>query len=60
MSTPLHKFWASTDDWQPEFIILGANVRAIPIPPPPPPVIIGADGLWGAHEWTIYSQLHHP
>jgi hypothetical protein len=40
--------------------MLGANVKAIPTPPPPPPVIIGVDGLWGAHEWTVYPQPHHP
>ncbi|KAN0141541.1 hypothetical protein V8E53_000003 [Lactarius tabidus] len=59
MSTPLHTCWASTDDWQPGFVILGANVKAIPTPPPQSPVIIGADGSWGAHKWTVYPQLHH-
>jgi hypothetical protein len=60
MSSPLHKFWASADDWRPEFVILGANVEAIPPPPPPPPVIVSVDGLWGAHEWTVYPWPHHP
>jgi hypothetical protein len=59
MSTPLYTCWASADDWQPGFVILGANVKAIPTPPPQSPVIIGADGSWGAHEWTVYPQLHH-
>ncbi|KAF8266728.1 hypothetical protein EI94DRAFT_1701537 [Lactarius quietus] len=52
--------WASTDNWQPGFIILGANVNAIPTPPPLSPVIIGTDGFWGAHKWTVYPQPHHP
>lgn len=59
-SPPPHKFWASADEWRREFVILGANVHAIPTCPPPSPVIIGVDGLWGAHEWTVYPQLHHP
>jgi hypothetical protein len=59
-SPPPHKFWASADDWRPEFVILGANVEAIPTAPPLPPVIIGVDGFWGAHEWTVYPQPHHP
>ncbi|KAI9459700.1 hypothetical protein BJY52DRAFT_1186313 [Lactarius psammicola] len=48
--------WAFADDWKPGFIMLGANVNAIPAPPPQSAVIIGTDGLWGAHEWTIYPQ----
>ena len=59
MSAPLHTYWASADDWWPGFIILGANVKAIPTPPPQSPVIIGVDGYWGAHEWTVYLQPHH-
>jgi hypothetical protein len=59
MSTPLYTCWASANDWRPGFIILGANVKAIPTPPPQSPVIIGADGSWGAHEWTVYPQPHH-
>ncbi|KAH8993551.1 hypothetical protein EDB86DRAFT_3078591 [Lactarius hatsudake] len=51
--------WASADDWRPEFIILGANVNAIPTPPPQTAVVIGTDGFWGAHEWTVYPQLYH-
>lgn len=39
--------------------MLGANaVNAIPTPPPLSDVMIGVDGLWGAHEWTVYPQLH--
>ena len=59
-SPPPHKFWSSADDWRPEFVILGANVETIPTFPPPPPVIVGEDGLWGAHEWTIYPQPYSP
>lgn len=40
--------------------MLGANVNSIPSPPPRSDVIIGVDGLWGAHEWTVYPQLHRP
>ncbi|KAH9163207.1 hypothetical protein EDB89DRAFT_2021934, partial [Lactarius sanguifluus] len=36
----------------------GANVNAIPTPPPQTVVIIGTDGFWGAHEWTVYPQLY--
>jgi hypothetical protein len=60
MSVPLHTCWASADDWRPGFVILGANVKAIPTPPPQSPVIIGADGSWGAHEWVVYPQPHRP
>ncbi|KAH9054655.1 hypothetical protein EDB87DRAFT_1580438 [Lactarius vividus] len=28
--------------------------------PPQSEVIIGADGLWGVHEWMVYPQFHHP
>ncbi|KAF8262933.1 hypothetical protein EI94DRAFT_639978 [Lactarius quietus] len=59
-SPPPHKFWASADDWRPGFVMLGANVDAIPTSPPLPPVIIGVDGLWGAYEWTVYPQPYHP
>jgi hypothetical protein len=59
MSAPLHTCWASADDWRPGFVILGANIKAIPTPPPQSPVIVGADGSWGAHKWTVYPQPHH-
>jgi hypothetical protein len=59
MSAPLHTCWASANDWRPGFVILGANVKAIPTPPPQSPVIIGADSSWGAHKWTVYPQPHH-
>lgn len=49
--------WA--DKGWPGFVILAANIKAILTPPPQSPVIIGADGLWGAHKWTVYPQLHH-
>ena len=55
-SPPPHKFWASADDWQPGFVILGANVDIILTSPPPSPVVISVDGLWGAHKWTVYPQ----
>jgi hypothetical protein len=58
MSPPLYTCWADADDWRPGFVILGANVNSIPTPPPQSPVIIGADGFWGAHEWTVYPQPH--
>ncbi|KAI9450343.1 hypothetical protein BJY52DRAFT_1191938 [Lactarius psammicola] len=63
MSSPPHTCWASADDWRPGYVILGANVDAVdPIPTPPPqsPVIIGVDGFWGAHEWTVYPQPYRP
>ena len=56
ISPPPHKFWASADDWRPGFVILGANVDVIPTSPPSLPVVIGVDGLWGPHEWTVYPQ----
>jgi hypothetical protein len=59
-SPPPHAYWASADDWQPGFVMLGIHVDAIPTPPPPSPAIVGVDGLWGAHEWTVYPQPHHP
>ena len=59
MSAPLHTCWASTDDWRPGFVIIGANVKAILTPPPQSPVIVSLDGSWGAHEWTVYPQPHH-
>lgn len=40
--------------------MLGANVDSIPSPPPRSDVIVGSDGLWGSHEWTVYPQLHQP
>jgi hypothetical protein len=58
MSPPLYTCWADTDNWQPGFVILGANINYIPTPPPQSPVIICADGFWGAHEWTVYPQPH--
>ena len=58
MSAPLHTCWVSANNWQPGFVIIGANVKAIPTPPQSP-VIIGSDGSWGAHEWTVYPQPHH-
>ncbi|KAH8976361.1 hypothetical protein EDB86DRAFT_3097181 [Lactarius hatsudake] len=59
-SPPPYTCWASADEWRAGFVILAANVDAIPTPPPPPGVVIGVDGLWGAHEWTIYPQPHRP
>jgi hypothetical protein len=55
-SPPPHKCWAFADDWQPGFVILAANVNSIPTSPPAFPVIVGVDGLWGGHEWTVYPQ----
>ncbi|KAF8261407.1 hypothetical protein EI94DRAFT_1810323 [Lactarius quietus] len=60
MSSPPYTCWASADSWRHDFVHLGTNVDAILTPPPRTAVIIGADGLWGAHEWTIYPQPHHP
>ncbi|KAI9440268.1 hypothetical protein BJY52DRAFT_1229521 [Lactarius psammicola] len=37
---------------------LCANVDSIPTPPPWYAVVIGADGLWGAHEWTSMWRAH--
>ncbi|KAH9024436.1 hypothetical protein EDB83DRAFT_2527143 [Lactarius deliciosus] len=59
-SPPPYTCWASADKWQAGFVILAANVDAILTPPPQSGVVIGVDGLWGAHEWTIYPQPHHP
>lgn len=59
-SPPPYKFWASADAWWHNFVILGANTDTIPTPPPNSPIIIGTDGLWGAHKWTIYPQPHRP
>ena len=56
MSAPLHTCWASADDWRPGFVMIGANVKAIPTPPPQSPVIVSTDGFWGAHKWTVYPQ----
>jgi hypothetical protein len=60
LPAPTHAFWASADEWRAGFVMLGANVDTIPTPPPQSMVIIGVDGLWGAHEWTVYPQPHHP
>ncbi len=57
---PPYTCWASTEEWQAGFIILGANVNSILTPPPQSAVIISADGFWGAHEWTVYPQPHRP
>jgi hypothetical protein len=51
--------WASTDNWQLGFVMLGANVYSIPTPPPPVGPIVGIDGLWGAHKWMVYLQPYH-
>ncbi|KAN0128800.1 hypothetical protein V8E53_013387 [Lactarius tabidus] len=37
----------------PDFVILGANTNAILMPPPDLAIVVGIDGLWGAHKWTI-------
>jgi hypothetical protein len=58
MSSPLYTCWADANDWRPGFVILGANVNSILTPPPHSLVITGADGFWGAHEWTVYLQPH--
>ncbi|KAH8976391.1 hypothetical protein EDB92DRAFT_1961740 [Lactarius akahatsu] len=59
-SPPPYTCWASAEEWWAGFVILAANVDAIPTPPPQSGVVIGVDGLWGAHEWTIYPQPHRP
>jgi hypothetical protein len=59
MSPPLYTCWADANDWRPGFVILGANINSILTPPPQSLVIIGADGFWGAHEWTVVLQLYH-
>jgi len=62
MSLPRHLVytcWASADEWHLGFVMLGANVCSIPAPPPPFEPIVGIDGLWGAHEWTVYPQPYH-
>ncbi|KAH8978681.1 hypothetical protein EDB83DRAFT_2537510 [Lactarius deliciosus] len=62
MSSPpphlVYTCWAPADEWQRGFVMLGANVCSIPAPPPPSDPIIGVDGFWGAHEWTIYPQMY--
>ena len=40
--------------------MLRANIDGILTPPPCSTVLVGIDGLWGPHEWTIYPQLHSP
>ncbi|KAI9437865.1 hypothetical protein BJY52DRAFT_1196234 [Lactarius psammicola] len=57
---PPYTCWASAEEWRAGFVILGANVDSILAPPPRSAVIIGADGFWGAHEWTVYPQPHRP
>ena len=52
----IYTCWASADEWQLGFVMLGANVDSIPAPPPSFQPIIGIDGFWGAHEWTVYPQ----
>ena len=39
--------------------MLGANVSTIPAPPESA-IIVGVDGFWGAHEWTVYPQPYRP
>ncbi|KAH9013792.1 hypothetical protein EDB83DRAFT_2321613 [Lactarius deliciosus] len=62
MSSPpphlVYTCWAPADEWQRGFVMLGANICSIPAPPPPSDPIIGVDGFWGAHEWTIYPQMY--
>jgi hypothetical protein len=59
MLTPIYTCWASADDWRPGYVMLGADVLAIPVPPPSE-IIVGSDGFWGPHEWTIYPQPYRP
>jgi len=59
-TSPPYACWASADTWRPGFVMLGANVDGIPTPPPRSAVLVGVDGLWGPHEWTVYPQLHSP
>ena len=62
MSSPSHLVyacWAAADAWRPGYVMLGANVEDIPTPPPQSQPIVGVDGFWGSHEWTIYPQLYH-
>ena len=59
MSSPPHlvyNCWASADEWKLGYVMLGANVCSLPAPPPQSEPIIGIDGFWGAHEWTVYPQ----
>jgi hypothetical protein len=58
-SPPPYTCWAPAEEWKPESVMLGVNVNAIPSPPPRSDVIVGEDGFWGVHEWTVYPQLHH-
>jgi hypothetical protein len=55
MASPPYTCWASADDWRPGYIMLGTNIYAIPVPPLPV-IIVGSDGFWGAHKWTVYPQ----
>ncbi|KAH9163208.1 hypothetical protein EDB89DRAFT_2079056 [Lactarius sanguifluus] len=41
-SPPPHTCWADADAWRSGFS----------------QVIIGTDGFWGVHEWTVYPQPH--
>ncbi|KAH9176165.1 hypothetical protein EDB89DRAFT_2129346 [Lactarius sanguifluus] len=59
-SPPPYTCWASAGEQRAGFVILAANIDAILTPPPWSGVVIGVDGLWGAHEWTIYPQPHCP
>ncbi|KAI9449547.1 hypothetical protein BJY52DRAFT_1192467 [Lactarius psammicola] len=62
MSTSPHLVytcWASADEWQHGFVMLGANVYSIPTPPPQSDPVICIDSFWGAHKWTVYPQLYH-
>ncbi len=54
----VYSCWASADEWRLGFVMLGANVHSIPTSPPLSGPIIGVDGFWGTHEWTVYPQLY--
>ena len=45
--------------WKHCKMVRTANINFILTPPPQSLVIISADGFCGAHEWTVYPQLHH-
>ncbi|KAH9972262.1 hypothetical protein BGW80DRAFT_1252795 [Lactifluus volemus] len=55
-----YEFWASADDWRPGHVMLAANVDSIPSPPPRTVPVVGVDGLWAEHEWTLYPQPFLP